>query len=343
MGRRRSKARRDRGRAAGLSPGRPVAAAGGGHPLTRRSPRRCARIAADGPAAFYEGALREVDGRLPARARRIPCCRATSPVIAATMSSRSAFATAIATCGRSRPTGRASRRCSCSPSSSSLDFGTREARPRRAIITCSPKRRVWPSKSATVRSPTRERGGRSHAVPRQGVCTDACRLDRGGDPLAVPHRARHFGGDTAYVAVVDRDRNAVSLISSLFENFGTGIVDPVTGVVFHCRGMGFSLEPGHPNALAPGKRPLHTIIPGMMSRDGRVDRGLRRHRRPVPADRPGPYRQRAGRPRPRHPGGDRRAAELPSRRQAASRAGPDGACRRAGRGRSRDAWRRIRR
>lgn len=77
-------------------------------------------------------------------------------------------------------------------------------------------------------------------------------------------------GDTAYVAVVDRDRNAVSLISSLFENFGTGIVDPNTGVVFHCRGMGFSLEPGHPNALAPDKRPLHTIIPGMVSRDGHI-------------------------------------------------------------------------
>lgn len=77
-------------------------------------------------------------------------------------------------------------------------------------------------------------------------------------------------GDTAYVAVIDGERNAVSLISSLFENFGCGLVDAGTGVAFHCRGIGFTLTPDHPNTLAPGKRPLHTIIPGMVSRDGKV-------------------------------------------------------------------------
>jgi gamma-glutamyltranspeptidase/glutathione hydrolase len=79
---------------------------------------------------------------------------------------------------------------------------------------------------------------------------------------ALPAR----GGDTTYLAAVDRHGNMVSLIQSNFSNFGAGIVAPGTGFVLQCRGALFSLDPTHPNVLAPRKRPLHTIIPGFMQR-----------------------------------------------------------------------------
>ncbi len=87
-------------------------------------------------------------------------------------------------------------------------------------------------------------------------------------PLIDPGHAVHK--DTVYISVVDAQRNAVSLINSTFNSFGSGLICPKTGVVFQNRGQSFNLQAGHPNALEGDKRPMHTIIPGMVSQGDRI-------------------------------------------------------------------------
>lgn len=84
-------------------------------------------------------------------------------------------------------------------------------------------------------------------------------------PGAVPWET-----DTICLSVVDGDGLVVSFINSLFNAYGSTILAPKSGVLLHCRGTSFKIDPKHPNRLAPRKRPMHTIIPGLVRRGGRA-------------------------------------------------------------------------
>jgi gamma-glutamyltranspeptidase/glutathione hydrolase len=88
------------------------------------------------------------------------------------------------------------------------------------------------------------------------------------EPSVFEGVTNRAGSDTIYLSAIDRDGHIVSLIQSIFQGFGSGLVPPGTGFALHNRGGLFTLDPDHPNVLAPRKRPLHTIIPGFMRRDG---------------------------------------------------------------------------
>lgn len=104
----------------------------------------------------------------------------------------------------------------------------------------------------------------AHFLAERSRCIDMRRA-------RAPESVVPASADTVYLASADAGNRMVSFIQSNYLAFGSGIVVPGTGIHLQNRGVGFSLEPGHPNRVGPGKRPFHTIIPGFVTRDGRAE------------------------------------------------------------------------
>jgi gamma-glutamyltranspeptidase/glutathione hydrolase len=113
------------------------------------------------------------------------------------------------------------------------------------------RKEIDPARAAARHAPGRPPGAPSDAA------------DAGAFPEGRDH------GDTIYLTAADGQGNVVSLIQSVYEYFGAGIVAGQTGIVLHDRGAGFRLDPGHPDRIAPGKRPMHTLVPAMVLKDGK--------------------------------------------------------------------------
>ncbi len=148
----------------------------------------------------------------------------------------------------------------------SLDpYGTR-----RAHLEAEAAKLAYDARNRFVADPTDQALRLEHMLSKNTgkALADLINLER-----AMPNAHQAAGAvhkDTVYLTVIDRDRMAVSLIYSIFSGFGSGIASDKFGILFQNRASGFTLEEGHPNEAAGNKRPMHTIIPAMLRKDGKL-------------------------------------------------------------------------
>jgi gamma-glutamyltranspeptidase/glutathione hydrolase len=131
---------------------------------------------------------------------------------------------------------------------------------------------AWSERDRCVTDPDRGLVDPADLLSDAHAGTLAARLDADRAQTFVP--ANPPGGGTVYLCAADADGMLVSLIESNYMGFGSGIMGGSTGIMLQNRGAYFSLDPAHPNALAPGSRTLHTLMPGMLLRNGRAEVAL---------------------------------------------------------------------
>lgn len=232
--------------------------------------RRLRDIAANGAAAFYEGAIAE------SMVRHLRALGGTHTIEDFADGRDAAFyETPISTHYRGveveecPPNGQGLAALMILNILKAFDLGPSTSLADRVHIHAEAVKLVYHHRDALICDPASMTVSVADLLSDEATQRLARRIDMSrARPPVLWHEPEH--SDTVYLCVVDRDGNMVSFINSIFDAFGSTRLDPATGVLFHSRGSSFRLLEGHPNALAPRKRPMHTIIPGLVRRDGRA-------------------------------------------------------------------------
>ncbi|MDF2234582.1 gamma-glutamyltransferase family protein [Albimonas sp. CAU 1670] len=140
----------------------------------------------------------------------------------------------------------------------------------RAHVEAEATKLAYDARNRIIGDPQHAKIRLAHMVADETAAKLAALIDPKRAMKSATTLSEQVHKETIYLTVVDRDLTKVSLIYSIFSNFGSGLASDKFGILFQNRGMGFTLAEGHPNEAAGGKRPLHTIIPAMLKRGGEV-------------------------------------------------------------------------